>query len=302
MSEILIVDFWPPDHGRLMKEATEEGAGKDIDISHLIDIYGESEYSFENVVKGIRYAKENNYKLVAYSGTGATPYLGIAREVYPVTLFIPAGANWITQRFYNVIPEIICVTGAGDSTNETAFNVEFISNDPITPETIPDEQDLSSFTMICGQIFRIMLERNCSAWEARWCAMRTGSRNGIWHEQDGYGHINVQEAIDYTGDIMPDPFNGLNETFFTYDFVEGKIKLSFFLHWEIEQYSIYRKFGRSGNYKLIGTTTEGFYIDGNADRTYKDYYYKITGQLMDGRTVESDELAVPFYRIDELFI
>ena len=155
------------------------------------------------------YCKANNIPIMINSYTGVVGRISVAQLNYPdVTLFMPAGANSIGEIVPLDIPQVICITGAGDIANETADNVEFISNDPTTPETIPDEQDLSSFSngYIAGQIAFIADTLNCTIWEARYRAAMTGSENGIWHETNGFGFIDVNAAIAFTGEIIADPF------------------------------------------------------------------------------------------------
>ncbi len=129
-----------------------------------------------------------------------------------IQTIMPAGANSPGEIFDSNggqnLPSII-VTGGGDDNNEDADDIEFFSNDPITPETIPDELDLSSFAngFIAGQIAYIANQRDCSIWEARYCARRTGSESGVWNEINGYGKIDVNAAINYSGEIPVDPYN-----------------------------------------------------------------------------------------------
>ncbi len=52
-----------------------------------------------------------------------------------------------------------------------------------------------------GKIAYIMHALNCTATEARIRARITGSENGVWHEKNGYGEINVNSAIAYNGEV-----------------------------------------------------------------------------------------------------
>ena len=129
---------------------------------------------------------------------------------------MPAGSNIPNEHIYDsggVLPCIIS-TGGGDTQNETGYDIEFFSNDPITSEAEPDEQDLSSFSngYIAGQLTAIINTLNCSIWEARYRAQVTADRNEVgrvssfWEPLNGYGKINVNAAIAYVGLIPPDPY------------------------------------------------------------------------------------------------
>jgi hypothetical protein len=109
---------------------------------------------------------------------------------------MPAGANTVGEIYSNPIIKNMCITGAGDTANETADDVEFIAPDPV----YSDPQDYSSFSnpYIAAQILFIAETLNCSIWEARQRARETGSKNGIFHATDGYGFIDVKKAIEYT--------------------------------------------------------------------------------------------------------
>ena len=55
--------------------------------------------------------------------------------------------------------------------------------------------------------------RDCGFWEARYCARITADRNEpnrpantIWHNLNGFGKINVANAIAYNGSIPADPY------------------------------------------------------------------------------------------------
>lgn len=151
------------------------------------------------------------------SFTGMTGMIASALANYPSILTImPAGSNTPNNRVYNSggnMP-VIVVTGAGDDLNETGYDVEFYSNDPITPEATPDEQDLSSYSngYIAGQLAYIVNTLECSLWEARFRAQVTATREEAgrvtynWEPKNGYGKINVTAAIAYVGIIPSDPY------------------------------------------------------------------------------------------------
>lgn len=123
---------------------------------------------------------------------------------YGLLQLYPAGSNTHTQ-VYNSggnLPSAIS-TGAGDSTNETGYDVEFFSNDPTG-----NEPDLSSFSngYIAGQLAFIKDSLNCTWWESRYRARITGTNNGSWNSENGYGKIQIDSALAYNGTIPSDPY------------------------------------------------------------------------------------------------
>ncbi len=138
------------------------------------------------------------------SYTGLSAHLGGCNALYPILPVMVAGGNSVDELISATIPQQTLITGAGDVSNETADNVEFIAPDPIGT----DVQDYSSFAnpYIAGQIAAIMDICNCNHWEARYRARMTGSKNGVWHETDGFGFINILKAVTYKGEIPADPW------------------------------------------------------------------------------------------------
>lgn len=62
---------------------------------------------------------------------------------------------------------------------------------------------------IAGQIAYIKDQLGCSWWEARYRARVTGSENNIYNIYNGYGYINLSDAINYNGIIPIDPYDTL---------------------------------------------------------------------------------------------
>ncbi len=154
-------------------------------------------------------AKNNNAQFVHRSYTGANTYVSLAESYYPdVILSMPPGSNEKIKIFDYSIPQKILLISSGDNgINETGYNTEFVENDPITAETVPDELDLESFgsSYGLGKIAYIMHSLNCSSDEARARARATGSEGGVWHQTNGFGKINVGEAVNYGFPKPPKP-------------------------------------------------------------------------------------------------
>ncbi|MEO8446518.1 MAG: hypothetical protein ABI528_03435 [bacterium] len=54
-----------------------------------------------------------------------------------------------------------------------------------------------SVTSAAAKISQIMKGRQCSFYEAKLCARMTASNSGVRDDTNGYGHLNVQAAINY---------------------------------------------------------------------------------------------------------
>lgn len=152
----------------------------------------------------LAYAKNNNYEMVIRSTSGMESYISVASSSYPDVLTVmPAGHNDYILIYTGNIPQNILITGAGDVNNETGYNIEFFAPDPIGIEP-----DLSSFSngYIAGQIAYIMDEVPCGHWEARYRAQQTAIPGTSGSSFDGYGLIDINSAMAYTGSIADDPF------------------------------------------------------------------------------------------------
>jgi hypothetical protein len=160
----------------------------------------------------IEYARSVGAQMVIRSISDMTSCIANALEYYKnygIQSFMPAGSNSPGEVFESNggtnLPNII-VTGAGDIHNETADDIEFFAPDPITFE--PDRSSYSN-GFIAGQMYAIKTMRNCSWWEARSAARMTASGGGVWDEVDGYGLIDVNAAIVFSGSIPEDPYMGI---------------------------------------------------------------------------------------------
>lgn len=112
---------------------------------------------------------------------------------------MPTGSN-TASRIWNsnaILPSIV-VTGAGDTANATAWDVEFHAPDPFGGAA-------SSYAngFIAGQLLAIRDSLGCSWWEARFRARASGH---VWTQKSGYGKILPAAAIGYSGGIPPDPY------------------------------------------------------------------------------------------------
>lgn len=237
-------------------------------------------YSFSS---NIEQARINGSQIYIRSTTGLTSFISIARNYYPdINCFVPAGSNSPGEVFESNggqnLPSIV-VTGAGDYNNETADDIEFFA-----PDIITGEPDFSSYAngYIAGQLAYIANTLNVNIWTARYLARQTGSQNGIWHEVNGYGLINIQEAInaydpDFNYNIL-DPFIphiGQITELKLYNSVDINF-LDFASVNNAQQYEIWRSFN-GGNFELINTINQTGYYDTVG---WGKNEYKIRGKML----------------------
>ena len=146
----------------------------------------------------------------------AYSYLPIQKQYYPnVQMFFPLGDNASVEILY---PQTLCeivLCGAGgenDTQNMTAYGngLEFWDNEAYYN---PIDESSYSNPIIASKLKKIKEARECGWWEARYCARITADRNEpnrpantIWHNLNGFGKINVANAIAYNGSIPPDPY------------------------------------------------------------------------------------------------
>ncbi|MEP7145445.1 MAG: hypothetical protein ABI792_00400 [bacterium] len=114
-----------------------------------------------------------------------------------------SGSNYPFQTSMLPLKNII-VCGAGDTGNVTSYSCEFYSWHPFNED--PFFYQSYAHAYIAGQIVFIKDYLKCSWWEARYRARVTGSENNIYHTYNGFGKINIYNAIRYQGAIPNDPY------------------------------------------------------------------------------------------------
>lgn len=139
------------------------------------------------------------------------------RLLYPrVCAFYPLGSNTFQEltNLTNEEPPIIITSGAGDTEakNNTGYGkgLEFWDDDLDTSAA----PDLSSYSngVVLGKLLKIKDTLECTWWEARYRARATATQtednrlNLGWDLYNGYGKINVANAIAYKGVIPLDPY------------------------------------------------------------------------------------------------
>lgn len=206
----------------LIVEATEQLA-----IDHGTYVQNEFELIYpagvsvirgKGITDGFQYANNTDLGALIYSYGGVGSYVSQALSIYPTTqMFMPLGSNQSVLLPTPPSIPLIITCGAGTTFNETGYGpgLEFWDKEV---QGIPEEQSSFSNGRIAGKLMAIRNGRNCSWWQARYCARITARRNStthpggvIWNQNNGFGEINVNSAIAYAGSIPPDPYiNGGN--------------------------------------------------------------------------------------------
>lgn len=224
MPRIVISDAWWDVHGTYIKQAIQLAYPELVDDDFII---------VSNINQAINYAVDNEDVIaIIESTTGGSSYFIAMQQLYEnlnkrVLFFAPLGGN--VNLFEEVFiysenaPKVIVTSGAGDEElrNNTSYGkgLEFWDWDLTQTFPIPTS-DQSSYSngIVLGKLLKIKDELNCSWWEARFRARVTAdrtepNRNDIdaiegvsWCKFNGFGRINVDNAIGYSGIIPPDPY------------------------------------------------------------------------------------------------
>lgn len=205
MIRLIVSDITAGDHAQTVKNAISSGYGSDI--SEQIEIVA------SNLSTALAYADSIGAVAVVRSTTGISSLQELAQNYYPdIQVFMPLGSNSYIELTGEL--DVIVSSGAGDTENKnnTGYGggLEFWDNDLET--TISDDFSSYSNGVVAGKILKIKDTLNCTWWEARYRARMTADRNEsnrpaetVWHKYNGYGKINVTNAIAYSETIITDP-------------------------------------------------------------------------------------------------
>ena len=147
-----------------------------------------------NILNSLSFASENEYELVIRSYTGLLEAIELANNFPELQIIMPSGSNSFIESFSGDILNCpVIVTGAGIIQNVTGYTLEFFSIDPTG-------ENLSSFSngFIAGQIAFLADFLGLSYDEARMLARNTASLHGKYDYFDGFGSINLDEAVQVT--------------------------------------------------------------------------------------------------------
>ena len=145
-----------------------------------------------NILNSLSFASENEYELVIRSYTGLLEAIELADNFPELQIIMPSGSNSFIETFSgDIINCPVIVTGAGLTHNVTGYTLEFFSINPIG-------NNLSSFSnaYIAGQIAFLADFLGLSYDEARMLARNTASLQGEYDYFDGFGSINIDDAIN----------------------------------------------------------------------------------------------------------
>ena len=219
------------------------------------------------------YAESNDYDIIIRSTTGLSYFVTIAYQHPDVQLIMPSGSNSHIETFSGNMQDCpIISTGAGITSNVTGYQIDFYSIDPIT------SANLSSFSngYIAGQIVFISDYLGISIDEARLLARESGSNDGIYDYQNGYGRIIIENAIS-----SPTPVELVS---FTGSISNGNVLLSWVTATEVNNYGweIQRNFEEASFFETIGfvegagnTNSPKNYVFKDKPVKYGKYLYRI---------------------------
>ena len=186
-------------HGSNVKSAISTGYGSDI--SSEINLVESESYSIAQVKADMLIAYNAGYELFVSSAYGADNFLTEAKSYYPTMLCaFPNGINTFgenpSQGSSLQIPELLIVTGSGDTNNVNGYPIEFFDEDPT-------EADASSFAngVIAGKLLKIKDGRGSHWTDAVQSARATSSLSTL-DTEDGYGIIDIDSAINYSGTVQ----------------------------------------------------------------------------------------------------
>jgi len=160
------------------------------------------------------YADAIGTTLLIKSYTGLYSHIPLATQYYPdVLMFMPLGSNQSIELTNPPTLSVIVSCGAGLTTqNLTGYGegLEFFDID-----TYGTQNAESSYTnpIVAAKMLTIKTTLDCTWWESRFRARITATRTLIthpngeyWNKNNGFGIINVEDAINYNGNIPRDPF------------------------------------------------------------------------------------------------
>lgn len=189
---------------------------------------GEIRIYSHNLERAFEYADINGYQMMVRSTTGLFSGIYYADKYPNVELVMPAGSNSYVEVYSGDILECpVIVTGAGEDTNTTGYNIEFHSIDPIT------DGSYSSFSngYVAGQIAYITNSLGCTIDEARLQARENGTEGGMWDTYNGFGKINIDATLTTTNDAFP-----VELTSFTANTSDHEVVLSWRTATEVNNY------------------------------------------------------------------
>ena len=151
-----------PAHSTAVKQAFIDGGGVTADLYNIT--------TFNQTV--VDYARTNNYDAIIYSYSGEESYFSLANSNPDIMIFMPSDS-------YTGNLQQLVLTDDPPDTDVCEFRID-------------TDNDSNTNGYVCGQLFYIASQRNCSLQEARICANATKDEDGI---------IDVDSAIAYSGTI-----------------------------------------------------------------------------------------------------
>jgi hypothetical protein len=194
---VIISDIVLTGHPETVRTAINYGYGSDI--SDQIEIRA------EGLDSSLAYCSSIDGVMVVRSTTGMSGSILTAATYWPVICTVmPQGSNSFIRIEPPTSVPVIVTTGAGVVVNETAYGagLEFHDDD------LGEPGSLSSWSngVIAGKLLRIKDLTGWDWWQVRYACRLTGTNDGARTDQDGYGVIDLERAIEYSGDWTDDPY------------------------------------------------------------------------------------------------
>jgi len=239
-------------------------------------------HSSTNILNSLSFASENDYELVIRSYTGLLEAIGLADNFPELQIVMPSGSNSFIESFSgDIISCPVIVTGAGLSHNVTGYTLEFFSIDPIG-------NNLSSFSngYIAGQLAFLADFLGLSYDEARMLARNTASMQGEYDFFDGFGSINIDDAINIA---LP-----VELKLFTATIQMNNVNLIWRTETEINNLGFEIERASSSTTPLLNEWVRIAFVEGNGTTTEpKDYSYSD-----DIKNINANSLAYRLKQID----
>jgi len=207
MVRIIVSDTALGAHANAVKAAISLGYGSDIASQIEIRTGGLS--------ADLAYADSIGAIAVVRSTTGYSSYNSLALLYYPrIQVFMPLGNNSFIELSTSLSSIISSGAGDAENKNNTAYGngLEFWDNDYETSVSA----DISSYSngVVAGKLLKIKDTLSLDWITAREYAQETADRfednrtmGTKWHKYNGYGKINILNAINYNTVMIDKTFN-----------------------------------------------------------------------------------------------
>lgn len=278
---------------REFRRGYEAGTGLIWDSTRIIPLLYSTPVALNRTVDSLS-KLDTNIKIVMNFMNGYNAaYDKMNYNFYPVIMvsaplhyFNGVNFNYVHSWDGDMLPStILCGANFGEDTNTSAYDIEFHDYATEWGFNAPS----GPIAVIAGKILAIADLRNCSIWEARYCARITGRSYTI---QNGYGKINVDSAVAYTGVIPSDPYKSLGNIINDLHFSFVSDNSNYIIHDTILYSTGYRLFINDSLYQLQSSQSIFFTIPIDSFPPTSNGY-KLTYQAYN--KYDTTEISEPYY-------